>query len=268
MDDVTEDAPDLQARDVLALLGGGQKPETLIFECLAAGMTDARVAALLAVVGWTDTFECFALGGCPRVNVPGTVERLHGAVSDLGGSDAIVGLRHGRVVALLRRQNAVSPEVLATTVADAFADDQPFCLGALRRGVTGAAETLRSVLYALAAAPAVPSLPRPLRTDDVLPERALLGDEAARRELVEAVYGSLQETGPNDPTMQTVATFLASGSSLETTAKELNVHPNTVRYRLRRAAESTGWDATDPRDAYVLTTAIALGRIHDSASSL
>ena len=57
--------------------------------------------------------------------------------------------------------------------------------------------------------------------------------------------------------------FLRNGSSLENTAKELNVHPNTVRYRLKRAAETTGWDATDPRDAYVLTTALAIGRMRD-----
>ena len=38
------------------------------------------------------------------------------------------------------------------------------------------------------------------------------------------------------------------------------MHPNTVRYRLKRAADTTGWDATDPREAYVLRTAISLGR--------
>ena len=37
------------------------------------------------------------------------------------------------------------------------------------------------------------------------------------------------------------------------------MHPNTVRYRLRRVAELTGWDATRPRDAFVLQTAQAVG---------
>ncbi|MBM6699850.1 helix-turn-helix domain-containing protein [Bifidobacterium pullorum subsp. saeculare] len=253
---------DFEARDFLAMLGDGRDPETVVFECLASGLADARVASLLAVVGWDDGFDCFAIGGRPRVNAAGAAERIRSAARDLGGSDAIVGTRDGWVVAVLRRQNAVGPEVAATTMADAFADDRPLCLGPLRHGVAGAAETLRGTLYALAAAPAMPDSPRPMRADDLLPERALLGDDAARRELVEAVYGSLDEAGPNDPTMLTVSTFLASGGSLETTAKELSVHPNTVRYRLKRAAESTGWDATDPRDAYVLTTAIALGRIH------
>ena len=110
----------------------------------------------------------------------------------------------------------------------------------------------------------VQPLPRPLRTDDALPERALIGDADARDELVRVVYGSLAAAGPDDPTLLTVSTFLKFGGSLETTAKELNVHPNTIRYRLKRAAESTGWDATDPREAYVLITAIALGRVAEA----
>ena len=103
----------------------------------------------------------------------------------------------------------------------------------------------------------------PLRADELLPERALLGDDYAREELYQNVYRVLHGDNPDDPTFVTVSTFLRNGSSLENTAKDLNVHPNTVRYRLKRAAETTGWDATDPRDAYVLTTALAIGRMRD-----
>lgn len=34
-----------------------------------------------------------------------------------------------------------------------------------------------------------------------------------------------------------------------------------MRYRLKRVAEVTGWDPLVPRDAYVLQTAITLGRL-------
>ena len=94
-----------------------------------------------------------------------------------------------------------------------------------------------------------------------LAELKLLEQDAVD-ELVNTVYASLQTAGPDDPTLETVSTFLRNGGSLETTAKELSVHPNTVRYRLKRAAETTGWDAADAREAYVLRTAIALGRMH------
>ena len=39
------------------------------------------------------------------------------------------------------------------------------------------------------------------------------------------------------------------------------MHPNTVRYRLRRVADVTGWDPLDARESYVLQTALALGRL-------
>ena len=104
-----------------------------------------------------------------------------------------------------------------------------------------------------------------ISTVDVISEirDSRLGDDYAREELYQNVYRVLHGDNPDDPTFVTVSTFLRNGSSLENTAKDLNVHPNTVRYRLKRAAETTGWDATDPRDAYVLTTALAIGRMRD-----
>jgi DNA-binding PucR family transcriptional regulator len=41
----------------------------------------------------------------------------------------------------------------------------------------------------------------------------------------------------------------------------LFVHANTVRYRLRRAADVTGLTPTDPRDAYTYRVALTLGRL-------
>ncbi|NMM98992.1 PucR family transcriptional regulator [Bifidobacterium olomucense] len=169
------------------------------------------------------------------------------------------------VVALVQQSGAATPEVICNTVAGAFAPDRPLAMGPQLAGAEGAMRSVRTALYCLKAAPALTvtlqSIPRPLRTDDALPERALIGDTDARDELVRVVYGSLTAAGPDDPTLRTVSTFLQFGGSLEATAKELNVHPNTIRYRLKRAAETTGWDATDPREAYVLTTAIALGHM-------
>ena len=62
--------------------------------------------------------------------------------------------------------------------------------------------------------------------------------------------------------LETVDTYCELGHSLEGTARELFIHANTVRYRLRRVSEITGWDPLVPRDAYVLQTALAVGRLH------
>ncbi|MDN6457721.1 MAG: helix-turn-helix domain-containing protein, partial [Yaniella sp.] len=60
---------------------------------------------------------------------------------------------------------------------------------------------------------------------------------------------------------QTVDLYTTSGGSLEATARQLFIHANTVRYRLKRVSEITGWDPTTPRDAYVLQVALMTGRL-------
>jgi hypothetical protein len=100
---------------------------------------------------------------------------------------------------------------------------------------------------------------RTLTSDDLLPERALSGDGHARRQLVQEVYRPLAEAGA--ATLDTVAAFFDHGGSMEATARALYVHPNTVRYRLRRAAEATGLTPTDPRQAYTYRIALTLGRL-------
>jgi hypothetical protein len=42
----------------------------------------------------------------------------------------------------------------------------------------------------------------------------------------------------------------------------LFVHPNTVRYRLRRITDFTGRDPMQPRDAYVLRVAATVGQLN------
>ncbi len=43
----------------------------------------------------------------------------------------------------------------------------------------------------------------------------------------------------------------------------LFVHPNTVRYRLRRVTDVTGWSPSDVRSAFTLRIALILGRLAD-----
>lgn len=141
---------------------------------------------------------------------------------------------------------------------------KPICVSSLVEGVSEISSELTATLASIAVAPAVKHLPQIIHTDDVLPERALIGDSTAFNTLYNKVYQSLAPYSNDDPTLETIDMFLRFGGALDQTAHELNVHPNTVRYRLRKVAQTTGWDATDPRAAYVLQTAITIGRIRDS----
>ena len=63
-----------------------------------------------------------------------------------------------------------------------------------------------------------------------------------------------------DTLIDTLTEYFQQGQSLEATARALFVHPNTVRYRLRQAAELTGLSPTDAREALTLQLALILGR--------
>ena len=89
--------------------------------------------------------------------------------------------------------------------------------------------------------------------------RALAGDPLAKQTLIERIYRPLHAHSTDLVT--TLWSYLDNGRSLEATARELFVHPNTVRYRLKRVSEVIGWDATGPREALILQTALILGSI-------
>jgi DNA-binding PucR family transcriptional regulator len=128
-------------------------------------------------------------------------------------------------------------------------------------GLMEAGESARAALSGLSAVQGWPGAPRPVNSDDLLPERLMMGDLAARRALIEEGYRPLAE-GPVH-LLETVWAYLELGGSLEGSARALFVHPNTVRYRLRRVSDITRWDPTDPRGAFILRVAIVAGRLGD-----
>lgn len=149
-----------------------------------------------------------------------------------------------------------------------FDADSAVCVGPVRQGFDGASATMRAALNGYYAAVTIADCPRPLSSDDVLPERALFGDADARRELYEGIYQTLKQPDEKNVMLETVKLYLFNGGSLDKTAQQLSVHPNTVRYRLRRSVDLTGWDPTDPREAYVLLTALKIGMCKDSNPDL
>ena len=105
--------------------------------------------------------------------------------------------------------------------------------------------------------------PRPVPARELLPERALLGDRSAIAALEMEIMRPLADAGP--ALTETLDAYLDSGGAIEACARKLFVHPNTVRYRLKRIADFTGRDPTVPRDAYILRVASTVGRMHRQA---
>jgi DNA-binding PucR family transcriptional regulator len=134
----------------------------------------------------------------------------------------------------------------------------PVVIGPQAADLYESTASARAAMAGLRAASGWPDAPRPVLASELLPERALDGDDAARQYLVEEVYNPMLAAGA--PLLDTLTTYLEQGSSLEATARLLFVHPNTVRYRLRRVSELTGLAPTDGRNAFTLRIALVLGR--------
>lgn len=164
--------------DILDLLAGHTDDSTierLAFECLMTNLTDDRVASLMNVLGWRGNFDCFAIGGTPKVSPASASLVARNAVHDLGGEHAIVGTYGNFLLVLVCQMGAATAEVTCTSVMPAFSEDEPVYLSPVRSGVVGASHVLRETLFSLQAAPALASPSRPLRADELLPERALFG---------------------------------------------------------------------------------------------
>lgn len=191
-----------------------------------------------------------------------------GSESSAGSANSSETFSSPSHIVLLAVRETPSEQSLEKLCQIFTASKKPVCISGIVQGVDRVSSALTATLSAIAVAPAVKHLPQIIHADDVLAERALIGDSTAVESLYNDVYQSLAPYNRDDPTLSTVDMFLRFGGALDQTAHELNVHPNTVRYRLRKVAQTTGWDATDPRAAYVLQTAITIGRIRDARSHI
>ncbi len=83
------------------------------------------------------------------------------------------------------------------------------------------------------------------------------------RVLVDAVLAPVMALPEDDRAVvfATARAWLAAGGSTSTAARELHVHRNTVRYRIRRLEEITGRDLARPVDAAELYVALECVRI-------
>ncbi len=86
-------------------------------------------------------------------------------------------------------------------------------------------------------------------TDPGLAVMARLGgDVAGTREWVAAVLGDLAADNENDARLrETLRVFLGCGSSYKVAAEELNLHFNSVKYRVGRAIARRGRDIGSDR---------------------
>ncbi len=183
------------------------------------------------------------------------------AVAEAGapGEEPLAG-----VEAALRRAELPSawrllPDQQLALIALPTASAETACLRVLRRSrarvgfspcfssLQGAPQNLRFARLALSGLPGTG--PGVARFDDDPLAMVVAAAPAEAARLVEVTLRPVLDlpAAERSRLLSTLEHWFASGGSANTTARGLFVHPNTVRYRLRRVEELTGRSLSDPR---------------------
>jgi DNA-binding PucR family transcriptional regulator len=237
--------------------------EANLVDAVVRGDTGPELQSRAATLNWDTTAPATVVVGLPRP------QRL-----DLASDDVReVALAHGRsalsdvhgtwLIAIVSGALVPTDKFLRDLI-DVF-DDGPVVIGPTAPTFAAAHTSATEAIAGMNAVAGWSSAPRPVLARELLPERALLGDASAIAVLDAEVMRPLADAGP--ALTETLDAYLDSGGAIEACARKLFVHPNTVRYRLKRIADFTGRDPATPRDAYVLRVAATVGRLSSQASN-
>jgi hypothetical protein len=230
--------------------------QALLVDALLRGDSSDVLASRAAALGWADAPPVtVVVGRSPGGDISAVLHAVY-RVARRARLEVIGGVHGDRLVVVVG--GATDPVATAMTLSPTFGEG-PIVVGPAVPSLDQATESARAALAGFRAAAAWPGAPSPVAADDLLPERVLSGDMDARRKLRHDVYGALTRAGSG--LLETLDAFFASGGVLESAARELYVHPNTVRYRLRRVAEVTALSPLDGRDAFALRMALTIGRL-------
>ncbi|WP_142261576.1 PucR family transcriptional regulator [Thermopolyspora flexuosa] len=251
--DVAFAAAQLYAREAEVRGSWDARLEALIVDALVRGEVDDGLHSWAAALGWTSSPVVVLAGFAPDDDPRAVIDSLRDRGRRIG-LDLLAGVQGDRLIVIVG--GATSIKDAARGVVSKFGPG-PIVIGPEVPDLHAAAKSARAAVAGLRAAPAWPDAPRPVLAEELLAERALDGDEDARAQLIDTVYRPLAGT----PLLDTLATYLEQGTSLEATARLLFVHPNTVRYRLRKITELTGYQPTEGRSAFTLQVGLILGRL-------
>lgn len=260
-------AADVYARAAEARGLWDARLEALVVDSILSGEYDDELPSRIAALGWHGHGEVSVLvGTAPKML---DVDMLRRTARHLN-ADVLIGVQGSRLVLVIGRSQPTPADdeqsdvvltpflEIASALEPGFGDGH-LVLGHEVASLVEASRSAKAALAGFAVARSWRNAPRPTLADDLLPERALAGDALARATLINRIYKPLQ--AHSTELLSTLWCYLDNGRSLEATARELFVHPNTVRYRLKRVTEVIGWDATGARESLILQAALILGSI-------
>lgn len=258
-------AADVYARAAEARGLWDARLEALVVDSILSGEHEEELASRIAALGWRARGAVAAMIGQTAEPVDQDALRR---IARKNHADVLIGIHGNRMIIVIGRteqnlnaENQTSFLNLAKALENSFGDG-PIVLGPEVPSIAEAHRSAKAALAGFAVVKTWARAPRPIQADDLLAERALAGDMLAKSTLIERIYRPLLNNSAE--LLETLSRYLETGRSLESTARELFVHPNTVRYRLKRISEIIGWDATGSREAFVLQVAMVLGSMSET----
>jgi DNA-binding PucR family transcriptional regulator len=242
--------------------------EASVVDAVVRGDTGPELLSRAAALNWDTTAPATVVVGTPA---PGRETHASQDVRDIAtrhGRAALTDVHGTWLVAIVSGHLAPTEKFFGDLMA-AFSDG-PVVIGPTAPMLTAAYHSASEAISGMNAVAGWSGAPRPVLARELLPERALMGDPSAIAALHTDVMRPLADAGPT--LTETLDAYLDCGGAIEACARKLFVHPNTVRYRLRRITDFTGRDPTQPRDAYVLRVAATVGHLayqaqHTSSTS-
>jgi len=245
--------------------------EALVVDSILSGEHEEELASRIAALGWRARGSVAVVVGNTKQALD--IDELRRVIRR-SNADALLGVHGNRLIVVLGH---VSPadqagNTVATTnhflkltqTLEPYFGPGALVLGPVVSSVSEAHQSSKAALSGFSVVRTWAKAQRPIPADELLAERALAGDMLAKATLIQKIYRPLAENSAE--LLETLVSYLESGRSLEATSRELYVHANTVRYRLKRISEIIGLDATGPREAFVLQVAMVLGSMSETDS--
>ena len=236
--------------------------EALVVDSIVRGDADESVRTRASALGWVESGgTVVVVGRAPNSPDDGSREGLVDdvrAAAKQAGLEALGAVHGDRLVVVV---GGVSDPDKVGVLLESHFGPGPVVIGPVVSDLLQSHRSAAEAVAGLRAAGAWPATTGVVTSADLLSERALSGDPIARDELVSQVYRPLRDAGGE--LIETLVALLDQGGSIEGTSRVLFVHPNTVRYRLKRILDVTGLAPGAAREAFTLRIAVMLGRLAD-----
>jgi len=229
--------------------------EALIVDALLRDEVDESVLGRIATLGWSTHASMIVVAGAAPVGDPENALDVMRRAADHHRFDLLTGIHGTTLLAVVGRGG---DQMKAARLLAPHFGPGPVVVSDPVAALAHVPRAAQSTVFGVRAAWGWADAPRPVAASELLPERAVAGDLEAVEVLVATVHRALLADAA---LYDTACTYLERTPSLEATARALFIHPNTVRYRLRRIAEVTGYSPTDARGAFCLRIGLTLGRM-------